>query len=344
MPRALAAALVVALMVPAAASSRTAASATLPPLTAAAAASYDVVGERFIRRVNADVRLAPASLAKMLVALIVAEQLTPDEQISISLRAANTKPDNIRWPAGAVYTADELLHAMMMESSNGAAVAFADHIAGSVTTFSEIMDAKAASLGAHDTHIIEPSGLDAEGQYSTANDMALIAAAVVRDPWLSKVVRTKTHVIPWKNGGKYTLHTLNGWIVRFDGAIGVKNGYTTQAGNCLAAAATRFGRTVVTVVLNDRRWYADSVALMEDAFPRSVPGEVKPLPPKTAAASADVRAAAAAVPAGRTSKLLAATMAMGAATLTVAARRRQVVRRRRARAAARRSRLPSLPG
>lgn len=340
MPRALVAALVVALVLPVAVPA--AASPTLPPLSAAAAASYDVVGERFIRTVNADVRMAPASLAKMLVALIVAEHLAPDEQVVISHRAATTRPDNIRWPEGAIYTADQLLHAMMMESSNGAAVAFADHIAGSVRTFSEIMDAKAESLGAGDTRIIEPSGLDADGQYSTARDMALIAAAVIRDPWLAKVVRTKKHVIPWTNGGTYTLHTLNGWIVRFDGAIGTKNGYTTKAGNCLAAAATRFGRTVVTVVLNDRRWYADSAALMNDAFPRSVAGEVKPLPAPVAAA-ASLRATATPTAAGP-SKLLAAAFAMSAASLTVAARRRQVLRRRRARALARRSRMPGLPG
>ncbi|HEX9697634.1 MAG TPA: serine hydrolase [Actinomycetota bacterium] len=343
MPRALAAALVAALIGAAAASPAAASSSSLPPLSAAAAASYDVVGQRFVRQVNADVRMAPASLAKMLVALIVAEHLAPDEQVMISHRAASTKPDNIRWPEGAIYTADQLLHAMMMESSNGAAVAFADHLAGSVATFSEMMDAKAAALGARDTHIVEPSGLDAEGQYSTAHDMALIAAAVVRQPWPASVVGTRRHVIPWTNGGTYTLHTLNGWIVRFDGALGVKNGYTTKAGNCLAAAATRHGRTVVTVVLNDRRWYADSAALMLDAFPRAVAGEVKPLPAPASAAAADLRAAAATAPAAGPSKLTATALAFAVAALTVAARRRQVVRRRRARALARRSHLPRLP-
>lgn len=342
MPRALAAALVAALMIPVAGHAPAAAT-SLPPLSAAAAASYDVVGERFIRQVNATVRMAPASLAKMLVALIVAEHLAPDEQVAISPRAASTSPDNIRWPLGAIYTADELLHAMMMESSNGAAVAFADHIAGSVATFGEMMDAKAVSLGAQDTHIIEPSGLDAEGQYSTAHDMALIAAAVVRDPWLSKVVRAKSRVIPWENGGKYTLHTLNSWIVRFDGAIGVKNGYTTNAGNCLAAAATRFGRTVVTVVLNDRRWYADSALLMQDAFPRSVAGQVKPLPAPAAAATSALRAASTPESNGP-SRLLATVFAFSTASMTIAARRRQVLRRRRARALARRQRMPHLPG
>lgn len=327
MHRALAAALVVALSVPAGASAQGSAA---PTLTAAAAASYDVVGDRFVRQYNADTPMQPASLAKMLVALLVTQHLTPDEQISISHRAAATRPDNIRWPLGAIYTADELLHAMMMESSNGAAVAFADHIAGSVPTFTEMMDERAKSLGATNTHIIEPSGLDAPGQRSTAHDLALIAAAVIRDPWLSKVVRAKSHVIPWP-GGTYTLHTLNGWIVRFDGAIGVKNGYTTQAGNCLAAAAERHGRTVVTIVLNDRRWYADSAALMLDAFPRSVAGVVDRAHPPAIAAADVIASGTPAGPGGPPPRLLAATLAFTAAAMTIVARRRQVVRRRQAR-------------
>lgn len=337
MQRAFAAALVVALVVPAGAAAQT---RPPPALSAAAAASYDVVGDRFVRQINADVPVQPASLAKMLVALLVAQHLTPDEQISISYRAATTRPDNIRWPQGAIVTADDLLHAMMMESSNGAAVAFADHIAGSVQTFTQMMDERAKSLGATNTHIVEPSGLDAPGQRSTARDLALIAAAVVRDPWLSKVVRTKVRDIPWP-GGKYTLHTLNGWIVRFDGAIGVKNGYTTQAGNCLAAAAERHGRTVVTIVLNARRWYADSAALMLDAFPRSQAGAVARANP-SAVAAADVVASPVAGRSPRSPRSMAAILAFSAGAMTVVARRRQVVRRRAAR---RRARVTSnLPG
>lgn len=303
-----------------------------PKVSARAAAAFDVVSGRFLYRFNATAPLPPASLAKMLVALLVAEHLSPTDTVPITRNAATKRPDNIRWPEGATHTADDLLHAMMLESSNGAAVAFAERIAGSVDAFTTMMNERAASLGARNTRIVDPSGLDAPGQVSTAQDLALIAAAVVREPWPATVVNARSRTIPWTDGGSYRLHTFNGFVARYREAIGVKNGFTSQAGNCLAAAAQRAGRTVVAVVLDDRRWYADTTALMDYGFPRAVPGPLTPLPRPASRAQPQVAEQPPAVPEPGSSLLRRLGYAFGIVFAAVFVRRRQVVARRRRRA------------
>lgn len=231
-----------------------------------AAVVYDPQGGRFLREYRADEPLPPASLAKMVTALLVAERLRPDDQVRISRAAANVDVDSIRWPRGTRFTVDDLIHGMMMRSSNGAAIALAEHLAGSTGAFVRLMNARARELGATATRFRNPHGLDARGQRSTARDLALIATAVLRNPWLSQVVARTVHRIPWPDGGGLVMYGGNRLLNRYRGAIGVKPGFTSEAGNSLAAAAMRRGRVMVAIVLDDPVVYTDAARLLDAGF------------------------------------------------------------------------------
>lgn len=246
-------------------------------LQARSAAVLDLRTGRFLYELRADEPIPPASLAKMVTALLVAERLAPTETVTISRAAATAEADSILWPEGETFTVETLLHGMLMQSSNGAAVALAERVAGSVAAFRSLANARAAAFGARHSRFIDPSGLDAPGQYSTARDLAQIAAYLLRVPRLAAVVRTREYPVSWPDGSTFTIYNRNGFLRRSAGAIGVKNGFTSQAGNCVAAAAVRRGVPLVVVVMNDRRVYDDAARLMDLGFrlapPSPSPGD-----------------------------------------------------------------------
>lgn len=231
-----------------------------------AAVIFDPREQRVIWGLRATTRLPVASLTKMVTAIVAAERLEPGDEISISARAARTPHDRLQWREGATFTANQVMHGMLMESSNGAAVAVAEAVAGSVPAFAELAAAKLAAMGLADTTLVDPSGLDAAGQYSTAQDMAQIAAALLADRWLAGIVATRNFELPWPDGGSATFGNINHYLGRDRTAVGVKNGFTTAAGNTVAAAATRQGRTHIVVALNSTEVYDVAARLMNVAF------------------------------------------------------------------------------
>jgi D-alanyl-D-alanine carboxypeptidase len=157
---------------------------------------------------------------------------------------------------------------MLMESSNGAAIALAQRVAGSLPAFARMANARVVKLGATHTRIVDPSGLDARGQHASARDLAVIASAFLRIPWLAHVAVTKNYSIPWPDGTTARLGNLDRFVNAYPGAVGVKNGYTSVAGNCVAAAATRGGKTLI-VVLNASHVYDSAARLMDAGFATS---------------------------------------------------------------------------
>jgi len=236
-----------------------------------AVAVYDPAEQRFLLRHKADEAIPVASLMKMVTALVVAERAAPDEVVKISARAAAAKHDRLRWRQGAAFTVNEVLHGMLMESSNGAAIALAEHVGGSVASFTLLARQRLAQLGATDTRIVDPSGLDASGQHSTARDMALVAAAVLSNEWLAEIVSTRSFTLPWPDGGEATFGNINEYLSRDPTAVGVKNGFTSTAGNTLAVASTRRGRTHIVIVLHSGEIYDTAKRLMDLAF-EAAPG------------------------------------------------------------------------
>jgi D-alanyl-D-alanine carboxypeptidase len=236
---------------------------------ASAVAIVDPTNGRLLYGKRADTPLPAASLLKMVTSILVAERLRADDVVTISAAAGHARDDQIAWRQGATYTVDQVLHGMLMESSNGAAIALAQRVAGSLPAFARLANARAAKLGATHTKIVDPSGLDARGQHASARDLALIASAFLKIPWLAHVAMTKNYSIPWPDGTTARLGNLDRFVNAYPGAVGVKNGYTSAAGNCVAAAATHGGKTLIVVVLNASHVYDSAARLMDAGFATS---------------------------------------------------------------------------
>jgi D-alanyl-D-alanine carboxypeptidase (penicillin-binding protein 5/6) len=219
---------------------------------------------------DADVPLYPASLTKMLTAQVVLDHAGLQEKVRISRAAATAPADHLSWPEGATFTVEQVLHGMILESSNGAAIALAEHVAGSEWAFAALMNNKARFLGATKSFWTNPDGLDAEGQLATARDLALIARAFMSHPVLARIAAARSYAVPWR-GGRLVLHSRNNFLTHYPGAVGVKPGYTSHALNCLAAAAVRKNRMLIAVVMHSSSSTADASRLLDTAFARPKP-------------------------------------------------------------------------
>jgi len=250
----------------------------LASLPASAVAIMDPTNGRLLYGKRADTPLPAASLLKMVTAIIVAEHLRPDDTLTISPAAGHARDDQIAWRQGATFTVDQVLHGMLMESSNGAAIALAQRVAGSLPAFARMATARAHQLGATHTILVDPSGLDAAGQHASARDLASIASAFLKIPWLAHVAVTKSYTVPWPDNTTATFVNLDRFVNRYPGAVGVKNGFTSVAGNCVAAAATRGGKTLIVVALNGPRIYDTASQLMDAGFATATIGSWRPDP------------------------------------------------------------------
>jgi D-alanyl-D-alanine carboxypeptidase (penicillin-binding protein 5/6) len=162
---------------------------------------------------------------------------------------------------------EDLLYGLLLGSGNDAAMAIAEHVGGSEAGFAKLMMEKARKIGAHHSRFRNPSGLPQEGHYTTAEDLALIARAALLEPVLRKIVATR--VRPWRSREwEGTLINHNRLLGMYDGAIGVKTGFTQAAGQCLVAAAQRGEETYVAVVLKSRgkAIWKDAMSLLDYGF------------------------------------------------------------------------------
>ena len=250
----------------------------LTTLPANAVAIMDPATGKLLYGKRVDTPLPAASLLKMITAIVVAERLKPDDTLTISDVAGHARDDQIAWRQGAQYTIDQVLHGMLMESSNGAAIALAQRVAGSLPAFARMATARARELGATHTVLVDPSGLDAVGQHASARDLAVIASAFLKIPWLAHIAVTTKFDVPWPEGTTATFVNLDRFVTRYPGAVGVKNGYTSIAGNCVAAAATRNGKTLIVVALNGPRIYDTASQLMDAGFATATIGTWRPDP------------------------------------------------------------------
>ncbi len=242
-----------------------AAGAALPAIAGQAWILVDDTTGSMMASSNPDRALPPASLTKMVTAQVVAERAKLDDFITISESVSNAEADRVKWPLGMRFTVEDVLHGLLMESSNGAAIALAQHVAGSVRAFAIMMNEKARALGATSSTFVNPHGLDAPSQLATPRDLAKIARGLLRVPRLREIVRTDNYKLTW-HGGLATFHNNTRFLSQYPGAIGVKPGYTTRAGNCLAAAAERGGKTLIAVVMNSTSVTEDASKLMDQGF------------------------------------------------------------------------------
>jgi len=215
-----------------------------PVINAAAAVVMEASSGRVIYSKNATEKRSIASTTKIMTALVALEKGNLDDEVKISKKAASVSGSVVGLKEGQVYSLRELLYGMMLVSGNDAAIAVAEHIGGSVEGFAKMMNEKARAIGAADSNFVTPHGLDAENQYSTAYDLAIITRYAIKNPVFTQIVSTTDYYIP-----EHGLYNTNELLATCPGVDGVKTGYTGKAGRCLVTTASRNGMRLISVVL-----------------------------------------------------------------------------------------------
>jgi serine-type D-Ala-D-Ala carboxypeptidase (penicillin-binding protein 5/6) len=223
---------------------------------------------------NIDVRRAPASLTKLLTALVVLDSnWQPDALLNVSHDDAHTKHPRVGLRTGESIRADDALTAMLMHSANDACLVLAEHVAGSVDAFAARMNARAAALGMQDSHFVHPCGFDADGQYSTVTDLLRLAKAAHADPRIAQIAAQERATISTTSGRSLVFRNTNQLLGRPDGVLGLKTGYTQHAGHCLIAVAEQSGHRVWLVLLDSQRRWWTAHRIITDAFATAGRGE-----------------------------------------------------------------------
>ena len=208
-----------------------------------------------------------ASLTKMMTGLLALENGNMADTVLITDDVFICKDSRVRLGEG--YLLGDLIYEMMLQSDNDAAYALAKHLAGDTLKFYDMMNEKAAYLGMTSTHFANPNGMPAPDNYSTANDLIRLARYAMRDSAFAEIVGTKDKEVPLIDGRHMSCRNTNVLLHSYEGCIGIKTGYTRQAGNCLASAATRDGTTLYLVLLNSRSMrsrFSESVILLDYGF------------------------------------------------------------------------------
>ena len=202
-----------------------------------------------------------ASTTKIMTALVVCEQCNVLDRMRIPREAVGIEGSSMYLQEGEVLTIQELLYGMMLHSGNDAAVALAIYCGGTLEGFAELMNDKARQLGMNHSHFVNPNGLDAPDHYSTARDLAVLAAYAMENPVFAKTVSTKAVTV-----GNRSLRNHNKLLWQVDGADGVKTGYTKAAGRILVSSATRDGRRLVAVTIHAPDDWNDHKTLLNQGF------------------------------------------------------------------------------
>jgi D-alanyl-D-alanine carboxypeptidase (penicillin-binding protein 5/6) len=236
----------------------------------AASAALVKIGDKVVWEQEADQRLPQASLTKIMTALLVLERYQPDAVVTISKEAAAARPTKIGLRAGDKMRLADLLAAALVHSANDACRALADWHSGDEQKFVERMNERARELGLNDTHFANACGFDAEGHYSTAHDLVVLSEAALKYKTFSRLVNKPQMVIRTVDGRrKFAFRTTNALIGHYDGAMGVKTGFTFKAGPCLVAVSKRNNMRVMIVLLNARNRWPNARQMFDVAFAKA---------------------------------------------------------------------------
>lgn len=236
----------------------------LPPVRAVASALLDANTDHFLMAHAADTRLAPASLTKMMTALVAVERAPLFAPILATERSLS-EPAIIGLDPGDQLSLEEMLYGLLLPSGNDAALAIAESVGGgSIEQFVSWMNDRVVSMGLKNTHFANPTGLDAANHYSSARDMAEIARALMADPTLARISATPRYIAP--GPPPYLFLSINPLMGNYDGLDGVKTGFTDAAGRTFAASATRNGQRLIAVVMNSPDIGAEARQLLDLGF------------------------------------------------------------------------------
>ncbi|MGE5455029.1 MAG: D-alanyl-D-alanine carboxypeptidase family protein [Methylocystaceae bacterium] len=232
-----------------------------------AAVLMDAASGRVLYAKNSDVHLPPASLTKIMTGLLVVENGNLEQATTISESSAQTPESTIYLTAGEVLTRRQLLYACLLNSANDAATALAESVGGDENKFVKSMNRRAHELGMKSTHFNNPHGLNTSQHYTSAYDLALLTRQAMSNPGFRKVVATKKTSIPWLgHKNDRAIINRNRLLYRYQGAIGVKTGYTKEAGNCVVGAAKRGDLVLIAVAMNSPRVYEDLIQMLDYGF------------------------------------------------------------------------------
>jgi D-alanyl-D-alanine carboxypeptidase len=241
--------------------------AEVPSIKGRAAIVVDLTAGQILYQQDQSSRYADASLTKMMTAMVAADLVPLDTVITVPEAATQVEPNHMGISTGEKLTVRELTDGMMLDSGNDAAEAIAMGITDRAT-FLTFMNQKAVALHLKATHFTNPSGLDETDHYSSAYDLAVMGATLLTDyPDLRAIVGSKQISIYSSPLHKaFNPINIDRLLSTYPGAIGIKPGYTGAAGYCLAAAATRNGRTILVVVLGSTQHFTDATTLLDFGF------------------------------------------------------------------------------
>jgi len=232
----------------------------MPRTSARSAVLLDRCG-RTLYEQQADEPLPIASTTKLMTALLVLERCDPDEEMEIPAECCGVEGSSMYLVPGQRCTVRELLLGLLLASANDAALALAVHTAGDVESFAALMNARAQSLGMEHSAFANPHGLDAEGHYATARDLARLMLRCMRQPGFAELCAQPSAVI-----GEQTICNHNKLLARCPGCLAGKTGYTASAGRCLVSCTEREGTLFVCVTLSDPDDWNDHIRLYDWAF------------------------------------------------------------------------------
>ena len=242
-------------------------------LSAKSAILIDAIENNILYAKNANERLPMASTTKIMTAIVATELLELDTMLTIPKEAVGIEGSSIYLCEGEQLTVKELLYALLLESANDAAVALALCASGSIEAFAQKCNEKAASLMLKDSNFTNPHGLYEEDHYTTAHDLAIISAEAVNNPDIRSITETKKMQIPLgrtaenPNGnGIRCLTNHNKLLNSYEGAIGLKTGFTKKSGRCLVSAAKKGDLTLIAVTLNAPNDWQDHTTMLNFGF------------------------------------------------------------------------------
>ncbi|HHX22865.1 MAG: D-alanyl-D-alanine carboxypeptidase family protein [Tepidanaerobacteraceae bacterium] len=235
------------------------------PVNAKAYVLIDPISGRILLEKNSEEKRAMASTTKIMTAILALEKGDLSSIVEISSKASSVGGSSFNLQAKEYLQLNSLLYGLLLPSGNDAAIAIAEHIAGTENDFVQIMNKKAVELGALDTHFNNPHGLDDPDHYTTAKDLALITRYALGCSKFREIVQTKNIQI---NDGKLPRHiySTNRLLWEYKGCNGVKTGYTGQAGRCLVASAVNNNFQLISVVLGSNNHFNDSRTILDYGF------------------------------------------------------------------------------
>lgn len=247
-----------------------------PEVSARTALVMDVNTGKILYDKKGEEKVFPASTTKIMTALLALENGDLTQKVKVSQNAAGVEGSSIYLTKDEIIPLEDLLYGLMLRSGNDAATAIAEEVGGTLEGFVEMMNRRAADMGAENTHFMNPSGLHHEEHYTTAKDMAMIAREAMQNPDFKKVAASKTWVCD-RGEGKYNyFYNKNKVVYQYEGGTGIKIGYTKAAGRTLVASSERDGIELICVVMDAPNWFEDTYRLMDYVYKLYEPVTILP--------------------------------------------------------------------